>query len=92
MNDQYISRIIIVQTLYPRDITILVRWTYDTKNNLTKTEEKLNGNSWTTEYTYDSDNRVTSSPHFHSGTRQRLLRYSEERMETGQEKARMSVL
>lgn len=45
-----------------------VRWTYDTKNNLTKTVHKLNGTEYSTDYTYDNDNRVTSQAEGNIGT------------------------
>ena len=37
------------------------RWIYDTKNNPASQTQTINGTVYTTNYTYDNDNRLTGS-------------------------------
>jgi len=37
------------------------RYEYDLNNNLTKLHQSAGGSSWTTEYTYDKDNRPVTA-------------------------------
>ena len=38
-----------------------VQWGYDDENNLSSQTQTLNGNTYTTQYTYDKDNRLTKT-------------------------------
>ena len=38
-----------------------VQWGYDDENNLSSQTQTLNGNTYTTQYTYGKDNRLTKT-------------------------------
>lgn len=38
-----------------------VQWGYDDEGNMTSQEQTLNGNTYTIQYTYDKDNRLTKT-------------------------------